>query len=169
MTFRISDTLIACGFKTKSDCSFFAGHSCHTCLEKDKLVTGVTRARSTETGDWVLFRCLGEEEPAIVDHNADKRASSTESQGEAPLASGEECMADVTEISAPVSSAETEIATNARQENMEGLDAQRAGVSPLSEVAGEVVDELRALSEETKNVIQDIQSFLRGEKRKFLY
>ena len=82
----------------------------------------------------------------MVDHNADKRASSTESQGEAPLASSEECMADVAEISMPVASIENEN-TSPHEHTNEASEAQRSSVSPLSEVAGQIVDGIIRSSE----------------------
>ena len=109
--------------------------------------------RSLVTSILLLFtrRCLGEEELVVVDHNADKRAGSTESQGEAPLASGEECMADVAEISLPVASIVPE-SSSSQEHTSETSENHRVRVSPLSEVAVQVVDGIIKSSDSEERV-----------------
>ena len=85
-----------------------------------------------------------------MDHNADKRAGSTESQCEAPLASSEECMADVGEISIPVASIVAAESSSAREQTPG--ENQRTRVSPLSEVGGQMVDVIMRNSDSEQGV-----------------
>ncbi len=69
---------------------------------------------------------------------------SNQSTGEAPLASADECMVDCSEITLPVSSIVTETSLPST-----GADrgSQRSSVSPLSEVASQIVNSVLESSE----------------------